>query len=249
MPSPHACRSLQKGQRGHGGVTNAAVVKLSHRGLAVCERLPPLSAVAPLGPHDRVGVVAVPKTATTSLTVLMQQAGLSGGCGGALWLRAAGGPGPCPKALQTPIKLSPLRSNPTKPLGHLLHTDYDELLEAWAALGHGPHVPLSVRRPTPGLPRLRTVVVLRDPVSRLYSAYVHGKQFHMRNKVLPISPETCHLERPCLCSHALFLQGKGRPDPPQHLTPALSVWSGLRRLNRGFAQPPPTPSLSGKKCR
>lgn len=31
--------------------------------------------------------------------------------------------------------------------------------------------------------RLRTVVVLREPVSRLYSAYVHGKQFRMRNQV------------------------------------------------------------------
>ena len=36
-----------------------------------------------------------------------------------------------------------------------------------------------------GTPRLFTVVVLREPVSRLYSAYVHGKQMMVRNQINP----------------------------------------------------------------
>ena len=184
----------------------------SHQKVDVCQALPPLSSVRGLAPHDRVGVVAVPKTATTSLTELMLQAGLESGCGSVLWQPASRAMKACPKALRTPVKLQPYtldRSSAEKgggkplgkPLKHLLHTDYGELLEAWLGYGHGPSTGLASSTPAAAssaysltsslggssparsLPRLRLVVVLRDPTTRLYSAYVHGKQMHLRNRI------------------------------------------------------------------
>lgn len=183
----------------------------SRQKVEVCQALPPLSSVRGLAPHDRVGVVAVPKTATTSLTALMLQAGLESGCGSVLWQPANRAMKACPKALRAPVKLQPYTLDHSagkgggkplgKPLKHLLHTDYGELLEAWLGYGHGPSTglaPSTAAAATPAysltsslggssparsLPRLRLVVVLRDPTTRLYSAYVHGKQMHLRNRI------------------------------------------------------------------
>ena len=48
-----------------------------------------------------------------------------------------------------------------------------QIQTAWSALG----------KSGGGAHRLFTVVVLRDPATRLFSAFIHGKQFKMRNQV------------------------------------------------------------------
>jgi hypothetical protein len=204
--SPSNKQEHQKDSTSSGG----AGVGATDSSVEVCQALPPLSSVRGLAPHDRVGVVAVPKTATTSLTELMLQAGLESGCGGVLWQPASRAMKACPKALRTPVKLQPYHldssssavspKGPGKPMKHLLHTDYGELHEAWLGYGHGPSTgiaptaaaaatssflssSLGGSSPSRSLPRLRLVVVLRDPTTRLYSAYVHGKQMHLRNRI------------------------------------------------------------------
>jgi hypothetical protein len=84
----------------------------------------------------------------------------------------------------------------------LLHNDYVEAVKAWrahdgkhseaaedASAAEGVvtnkhhHHSSSQSPPLVPLPHLKMVVVLRDPLTRLYSAYVHGKNFKMRNQV------------------------------------------------------------------
>jgi len=178
-----------------------------------CSSLAPLSSVPPFGPHDLYGVVAVPKTATTSLTELLTQAGLSAACGAVLWQEGGTGSN-CPKAHQTTVALAPPKlkltdeRGKTKKFGHLLHADYAEVLRAWAARGHvvlSPEAAAAAAAggggtaaaaaaagggaasnvPLAGVPRLRTAIVLRDPYSRLYSAYMHGKNMKLRAQVSP----------------------------------------------------------------
>jgi len=142
---------------------------------AACS-LKPLSHVTKLTSSDRYGVLAIPKTATTSLTQLMQKAGLSASCGGVLWQNSK--PSSCPPKQQTSIVLRPSNWNPQerngrpKSLSHVLHPNFDEIKTAWSAHSDGKG-------------KLKMVVVIRDPVSRLFSAYIHGKQFHMKNQISP----------------------------------------------------------------
>lgn len=66
--------------------------------------------------------------------------------------------------------------------------DYAEIQQHWAAARKGFAAAGAPPPPQPESqlqPRLFTVVVLREPVSRLYSAYVHGKQMVLRNQINP----------------------------------------------------------------
>lgn len=138
--------------------------------------LGPTSKVSKLSTSDRYGVLAIPKTATTSLTKLMQKGGLSASCGGVLWQISK--PTSCPFKQQTSIVLRPSNWNPKekngrpKTLSHVLHPDFNEIHKAWDVHSDGRG-------------RLKMVVVIREPVSRLFSAYTHGKQFKMQNQISP----------------------------------------------------------------
>ena len=63
--------------------------------------------------------------------------------------------------------------------------DFAEIQQHWAAARRS-FVPAGAApKAQAPPPRLFTVVVLREPVSRLYSAYVHGKQMMVRNQINP----------------------------------------------------------------
>jgi hypothetical protein len=192
---------------------------------SACLALPPLSQVPTMrrNSRDRYGVVAAPKTATTSLTELMTDGGLVNACGGVLWQfkeRAAKARGAaalgsskqhrCPAGTKSPIRLMPYdfayevavgahKGEPRRS-SHLLHSDYDEVQHHWrkslgrkggAGAGAGAGAagfPTENNTLVPGAPlgpRLYMAIVIRDPVSRLYSAYVHGKEMKMRNQINP----------------------------------------------------------------
>lgn len=72
------------------------------------------STVTKLSPNDRYGVLAIPKTATTSLTKMMMKAGLSSSCGGVLWQSSE--PGACPMSQQVGVSHIVLLNSLCQPL-------------------------------------------------------------------------------------------------------------------------------------